>query len=160
MSTPGHDHSDRTPLTRHRPSIQATVKARVKRQATSSFLGTAGAEEHPPVRLAEPEVCLEDAEDHRILLNVGGVRHETHVSTLRNIPNSRLSRLAEIHWENGGGRQEYFFDRHPSVFNSIIDFYRTGEFMCVCVCVCVCMCVLERERYTLGERRGQAGVFL
>ena len=66
-------------------------------------------------------------DDDRMLLNVGGVRHETHVSTLRAIPNSRLSRLAEMHVQSGGGPQEYFFDRHPAVFNSIIDFYRTGE---------------------------------
>nr|KAG5695967.1 hypothetical protein BaRGS_023346 [Batillaria attramentaria] len=65
-------------------------------------------------------------DDERILLNVGGVRHETHVSTLRAIPNSRLSRLAEMHVQSGGGPQEYFFDRHPSVFNAIIDFYRTA----------------------------------
>nr|KAI8750203.1 potassium voltage-gated channel protein Shaw-like [Biomphalaria glabrata] len=65
--------------------------------------------------------------DERVLLNVGGVRHETHVSTLKNIPNSRLSRLAALHMSSGKGKQEYFFDRHPAVFNSIIDFYRTGK---------------------------------
>ena len=70
---------------------------------------------------------VNDGDDDRMLLNVGGVRHETHVSTLRAIPNSRLSRLAELHVQSGGGPQEYFFDRHPAVFNSIIDFYRTGE---------------------------------
>ncbi|KAL8622475.1 hypothetical protein ACOMHN_034140 [Nucella lapillus] len=68
-----------------------------------------------------------EGDDERMLLNVGGVRHETHVSTLRAIPNSRLSRLAELHVQSGGGPQEYFFDRHPSVFNAIIDFYRTGR---------------------------------
>lgn len=66
-------------------------------------------------------------EDMRVLLNVGGVRHETHVSTLKNVPDSRLSRLADIHISSGRGKQEYFFDRHPAVFNSIIDFYRTGK---------------------------------
>ncbi|CAG5124323.1 unnamed protein product, partial [Candidula unifasciata] len=64
-------------------------------------------------------------EDMRVLLNVGGVRHETHVSTLKNVPDSRLSRLADVHISSGRGKQEYFFDRHPAVFNSIIDFYRT-----------------------------------
>ena len=68
-----------------------------------------------------------NGEDDRIRLNVGGIRHETHVSTLRVIPNSRLSRLAEKHVLSRGGHQEYFFDRHPSVFNAIIDFYRTGK---------------------------------
>ncbi|GFO40748.1 potassium voltage-gated channel subfamily c member 1 [Plakobranchus ocellatus] len=134
-------------------------KTRVRRQPTSSYLGSsAAADGVTPLRLRriggtiQPEheggeqgnfvdeedtqLCphefanddsMDDGGDQRILLNVGGVRHETHVSTLRTIPNSRLSRLAELHLETGGGRQEYFFDRHPAVFNSIIDFYRTGR---------------------------------
>lgn len=69
----------------------------------------------------------DDDDDMRILLNVGGIRHETHATTLRHIPNSRLSRLAEQHLLSGSSMQEYFFDRHPAVFNSIIDFYRTGK---------------------------------
>ncbi|CAL1530326.1 unnamed protein product, partial [Lymnaea stagnalis] len=80
--------------------------------------------------------------DTRILLNVGGVRHETHVATLKNVPNSRLSRLASLHMSSGKGKQEYFFDRHPAVFNSIIDFYRTGELH---VPLEVCGAVVKRE---------------
>jgi len=66
-----------------------------------------------------------DLED-RIVLNVGGVRHETHLATLRKIENTRLSSLAERHEFSGVQKDVYFFDRHPAVFNSIIDFYRTG----------------------------------
>lgn len=66
-------------------------------------------------------------EDERIVLNVGGVRHETHAGTLQNIPNTRLSNLAEQHMFSDAPKDHvYFFDRHPAVFNSIIDFYRTG----------------------------------
>ena len=65
-------------------------------------------------------------DDETIVLNVGGVRHETHVSTLRNVPNTRLSDLAEQHAFSSEPKEVYFFDRHPAVFNSIIDFYRTG----------------------------------
>ena len=68
---------------------------------------------------------LED--DETIVLNVGGVRHETHISTLRNVPNTRLSNLAEQHAFSSEPKDVYFFDRHPAVFNSIIDFYRTGK---------------------------------
>nr|KAI8754483.1 potassium voltage-gated channel protein Shaw-like [Biomphalaria glabrata] len=127
MSSTAFDiHSDRIPLTRPRPGGTPAMKARVKRQATSSYLGSAAAgAENTPKRFAHEVDGLDDGGDERVLLNVGGVRHETHVSTLRTIPNSRLSRLAEVHLDNGGGRQEYFFDRHPAVFNSIIDFYRT-----------------------------------
>ena len=66
-------------------------------------------------------------EEDRIILNVGGVRHETHLSTLRNISSTRLSRLAEQHMFGGIKKEMYFFDRHPAVFNSVIDFYRTGK---------------------------------
>ena len=69
---------------------------------------------------------ISDEED-RIVLNVGGVRHETHLSTLRNITSTRLSRLAEQHMFSGIKKEMYFFDRHPAVFNSVIDFYRTGR---------------------------------
>lgn len=82
-----------------------------------------------------------NGDDERILLNVGGVRHETHVSTLRTIPNTRLARLAEYHVLSGQ-KDEYFFDRHPAVFNSVIDFYRTGELH---VPLEVCGAVVKRE---------------
>ena len=105
----------------------------------------------------DPGAGLESESEPRIVLNVGGVRHETRLSTLRAIPNTRLSRLAHIHTQllppaapspspssflstptptlSPGLTPatpvlpvtEYFFDRHPAVFNSIIDFYRTGE---------------------------------
>lgn len=68
-------------------------------------------------------------DSERIILNVGGVRHETHVSTLRTIANTRLARLAERHLLQRHRREEYFFDRHPSVFNSVIDYYRTGKYI-------------------------------
>ncbi|CAG5118146.1 unnamed protein product [Candidula unifasciata] len=80
--------------------------------------------------------------DERVLLNVGGVRHETHVSTLKNVPGSRLARLADLHRISNRGKHEYFFDRHPAVFNSVIDFYRTGELH---VPLEVCGAVVKRE---------------
>ncbi|GAB1599740.1 voltage-gated channel Shaw-like [Argonauta hians] len=79
--------------------------------------------------------------DERITLNVGGVRHETHVSTLKNCPQTRLSKLADIHKQTHQ-KEEYFFDRHPAVFNSVIDFYRTGELH---VPLDVCGAVVKRE---------------
>ena len=66
-------------------------------------------------------------DEERLILNVGGVRHETHVSTLRTIEDTRLARLAERHVLAKDKRGEYFFDRHPAVFNSVIDYYRTGR---------------------------------
>jgi hypothetical protein len=72
--------------------------------------------------------CGSDLDEDRIVLNVGGVRHETHLTTLRKIEHTRLSRLAEQHEFSGSQKDVYFFDRHPAVFNSIIDFYRSGKY--------------------------------
>lgn len=69
----------------------------------------------------------------KILINVGGIRHETLLCTLLAKPFTRLGMLAREHLRRKKnkltryGREEYFFDRHPGVFATIIDYYRTGE---------------------------------
>ncbi|KAJ7384744.1 Potassium voltage-gated channel sub C member 3 [Desmophyllum pertusum] len=73
---------------------------------------------------------------NRIVLNVGGVRHETFLSTLKTIPDTRLCNLGEHHTtvarspEYDTSKEEYFFDRHPGVFAQILNFYRTGRLHC------------------------------
>lgn len=84
-----------------------------------------------------------DLED-RIVLNVGGVRHETHCTTLRKIENTRLSSLAERHEFSGVQKEVYFFDRHPAVFNSVIDFYRTGLYTFYFTYSLVCIALYKR----------------
>ena len=69
-------------------------------------------------------------EDRRLKINVGGMSFETRRSTLRKRPASRLAMLAERlerdeSWDND--KQEFFFDRHPGVFASILHCYRTDE---------------------------------
>jgi hypothetical protein len=53
-----------------------------------------------------------DAEN-RVVLNVGGIRHETYKATLKKIPATRLSRLTEALANYDPILNEYFFDRHP-----------------------------------------------
>ena len=67
-----------------------------------------------------------DSED-KIVLNVGGVTHETLVSTLAKKPGTRLSELAKQHERGEGTETEYYFSRHPRVFNTVIDYYRSGR---------------------------------
>lgn len=87
----------------------------------------------------------------KIIINVGGTRHETYRSTLRTLPGTRLAWLAD---PDGGGRPEsdgggagssgssggggggggggceFFFDRHPGVFAYVLNYYRTGKLHC------------------------------
>ncbi|KAF0309415.1 Potassium voltage-gated channel protein Shaw [Amphibalanus amphitrite] len=80
-----------------------------------------------------------DAEN-RVVLNVGGIRHETYKATLKKIPATRLSRLTEALANYDPILNEYFFDRHPGVFaqcrspltrcllvGQVLNYYRTGK---------------------------------
>ncbi|GAB6019533.1 hypothetical protein CHUAL_001107 [Chamberlinius hualienensis] len=67
-----------------------------------------------------------DAEN-RVVLNVGGIRHETYKATLKKIPATRLSRLTEALANYDPVLNEYFFDRHPGVFGQVLNYYRTGK---------------------------------
>ena len=69
-------------------------------------------------------------EDKRVRINVGGKVFETWRSTLEHIPGTRLALLAVLGdadetWDHA--REEFFFDRHPGVFASVLQYYRTEE---------------------------------
>ena len=49
--------------------------------------------------------------DNRVIINCGGVRHETYKTTLKKIPATRLSRLTEALANYDPVLNEYFFDR-------------------------------------------------
>lgn len=63
----------------------------------------------------------------RVVLNVGGVRFETHRATLKKLPATRLSKLTPQMPFYDPISKEYFFDRHPGVFSQILNYYRTGQ---------------------------------
>jgi len=72
----------------------------------------------------------------RANLNVGGVKHEVMWRMLDQVPTSRLGKLAAATTHNqildlcadySFEENEYFFDRHPRSFNTILSFYRTGK---------------------------------
>lgn len=74
-----------------------------------------------------------DTSQRRIILNVGGRKHETYLSTVKNYPDTRLYWVVEnvtkaINYDSE--RIELFFDRHPGIFEQVLNYYRTGKLHC------------------------------
>lgn len=69
----------------------------------------------------------------RIRLNIGGQKHETYFSTVRNLPDTRLFSIIESAIKSPDydpETTEVFFDRHPTVFAQVLNYYRTGKLHC------------------------------
>lgn len=68
----------------------------------------------------------------RVVLNVGGKVFEPYISTLKNIPDIPLARILEnrskLDYDPESG--EYFFDRHPAVFQQVLNYLQTGKLHC------------------------------
>ena len=63
----------------------------------------------------------------KILINVGGIKFETYVTTLQNIADTRLTWLTENVDADILRSKEFCFDRHPGAFVHILNYYRTGK---------------------------------
>ena len=73
------------------------------------------------------EIQKKDDEEEPIVLNIGGTRFETYKSMLNKKPGSRLAKLNKKLQNYRADYDDYFFDRDPMMFRSIIDFYRNNS---------------------------------
>ncbi|KAM8752668.1 voltage-gated potassium channel KCNC1-like [Rhynchonycteris naso] len=97
-------------------------------------------------REAGSQFAMEGLDD-KLILNVGGMRHETYISTVRAFPGTRLYKLTEppapgTPAAQGPPVREFFFDRNPELFGYVLGYYRTRQLHCPAN---VCRDVLEEE---------------
>ena len=83
------------------------------------------------VQMLTTNACSNSIQDisitQRVCFNVGGVRYEIAKTKLDKYPDTLLgSKRKDMFFD--AARQEYFFDRDPIIFKSIVDYYRSGEF--------------------------------
>uniref|UniRef100_H3DCE4 Potassium voltage-gated channel subfamily C member 4 n=1 Tax=Tetraodon nigroviridis TaxID=99883 RepID=H3DCE4_TETNG len=91
----------------------------------------------PPSKSCLKEEMARGEDSDKIIINVGGTRHETYKSTLRTLPGTRLAWLAETGAQDSSdsdaappSASEFFFDRHPGIFAYVLNYYRTGKLHC------------------------------
>uniref|UniRef100_A0A3B5R238 Potassium voltage-gated channel subfamily C member 4 n=1 Tax=Xiphophorus maculatus TaxID=8083 RepID=A0A3B5R238_XIPMA len=92
----------------------------------------------PPSKSCLKEEMARGEDSEKIIINVGGTRHETYKSTLRTLPGTRLAWLAEPDSQGCCSESdaelpsvsEFFFDRHPGIFAYVLNYYRTGKLHC------------------------------
>ncbi|KAF6390357.1 hypothetical protein mRhiFer1_007926 [Rhinolophus ferrumequinum] len=73
--------------------------------------------------------------DDKLILNVGGMRHETYINTVRAFPVTRLYKLMEpptpgTPAAQGPPIRECFFDRNPELCGYVLGYYHTRQLHC------------------------------
>ncbi|XP_048102970.1 potassium voltage-gated channel subfamily C member 3a isoform X4 [Alosa alosa] len=100
----------------------------------SSFKGRKGGNKSANKACSSADMTCPSSDSEKIVINCGGIRHETYRSTLKTLPGTRLSWLTEpdaySNFDYDPKTDEFFFDRHPATFSFILNYYRTGKLHC------------------------------
>ncbi|XP_013409585.1 potassium voltage-gated channel protein egl-36-like [Lingula anatina] len=65
--------------------------------------------------------------EERVVINVGGTRHDVRQETLRRIPGTKLASLTKRTFHSDDEVKEYYFDRNSAYFEVVLDCLRTGQ---------------------------------
>ena len=82
---------------------------------------------------SDTEEVAQVPKNARLIFNIGGQRHETFISTLKAVTGSRLHWIAENYLllqhspSFDPEKKEFFFDRNPTCFAAILNYFRTGQ---------------------------------
>ncbi|XP_060067388.1 potassium voltage-gated channel protein Shaw-like [Ylistrum balloti] len=82
-----------------------------------------------------------------IKINLRGTVFTTSCKVLQNYPDTKLASLTDQSENYNTERDEYFFDRNPSGFHNILDFYVTGKLHISCT---VCADSFRQELHFWG----------
>ena len=63
----------------------------------------------------------------KVKINIGGQLFITKLNTIQRFPGTKLSNITETCDHFDKTSEEYYFDRNPLIFQSILDYYRTGK---------------------------------
>ncbi|GAV08773.1 hypothetical protein RvY_18419 [Ramazzottius varieornatus] len=76
-----------------------------------------------------PQLKFRLPTDEIIMLNVGGTIFKTRASTLAKYPDTLLGNAKRREEFYDPATNEYFFDRSPAAFGSVLEYYYSGDFV-------------------------------
>ena len=86
-----------------------------------------GSTKDPPTNDTKLSPVMPFDKSPTVILNVGGVRHETTWATLQSRPDTKLSSQDSLAPYYRPDKDDYYFDRSPRLFETILNLYRVGE---------------------------------
>ncbi|MGH0158256.1 UNVERIFIED_CONTAM: hypothetical protein FKN15_048082 [Acipenser sinensis] len=107
--------------------------------------------DHSPHLLDEDILDMDGENSERVLINIAGLRFETHLGTLNQFPDTLLGDPHKRIKYFDPLRNEYFFDRNRPSFDGVLYFYQSGGKIRRPVNVSIDIFADEIRFYELGE---------